>query len=170
MRPHLLRAAAMRCTAAVALIMLSACLPALQDTEPATGHSQTVDIGGRPTTSTAPPAPDADGLAAPIPAAVPAAAVDAAARFADAWARPDLPAADWREDVAALATAEYAHLLRTVDPADVPATRVTGQPQPRESTTARVVVDVPTDAGTLRVICVAPHGRWLVATVQMADR
>ncbi|MDP9792574.1 hypothetical protein J2S43_001086 [Catenuloplanes nepalensis] len=127
-------------------------------------------ITGSPADNAARATPDADGVTAPVPTAVPAAAVDVAVRFAGAWARPGLPADRWREDVAALATAEYATMLRTVDPADVPATRITGQPWPRESTTLRVIVDVPTDAGTLRIVCVAPHGRWLVATVQMADR
>ncbi|MDR7277664.1 hypothetical protein [Catenuloplanes atrovinosus] len=168
MRPRLVTAAA-SCTAAAALIMSSACLPATHDHEPAHDRTQAVDAGGHLTESAGPPAPDADGLAAPLPTAVPAAAVDAATRFADAWARPHLPADRWREDVAALATAEYATMLRTVDPANVPATRITGQAWPRESTTLRVVVDVPTDAGTLRLVCVASHGRWLVATVQMVD-
>lgn len=136
----------------------------------APGDGRALVIESSPATSPGPSAPDVDGVADSIPAAVPAAAVNAAVSFAGAWARPDLPADRWREDITVLATTEYATLLRTVDPANVPATRIVGQAVPRESTTLRVTVDVPTDAGTLTVFCVAPHGRWVVASVQMREQ
>ncbi|MFI7074961.1 hypothetical protein [Micromonospora sediminicola] len=104
---------------------------------------------------------DHDVVDAPPPPAAQAAPV--AAGFAAAWARSDLPAARWWPAVADYCDEDFARSLRTVDPALVPASRVTGRPRatqtPRD---ARAVFEVPTDAGTLTVRLAGVGGRWRV--------
>lgn len=104
------------------------------------------------------------------PSAPPApAAVDAATGYVQAWARPTLPRAAWYSQLTPLVVAEYGQLLADTDPANVPATAVTGAPRVVSASTATVVVDVPTDAGPIRVSVVNRDGGWLVATVSPAS-
>lgn len=119
--------------------------------------------GGSGTSSAEPPGRDDhdhDVLDSP-PLADRAAPV--AAGFAAAWARSDLPASRWWPAVAAYCDEDFARSLRTVDPALVPASRVTGRPTaaqtPRDG---RAVFEVPTDAGTLTVRLAGVGGRWRV--------
>ncbi|MEV6925534.1 hypothetical protein AB0M46_13690 [Dactylosporangium sp. NPDC051485] len=91
-----------------------------------------------------------------------AAAHNAGQAFVTAWARPDLPASDWHATVAPLAVPAYANKLSTVDPSRVPATRVTGPAVTVSATASAVLLDVPTDAGTVRVSVVLQDRRWLV--------
>jgi hypothetical protein len=95
------------------------------------------------------------------------AALGVAKTFARAWARPQTPAGAWQAALRPYATTRYAALLSTVDPASVPARTVSGPPVAVSSTTAVVVIDVPTDAGALRVTCVQTDRQWLVDTVTM---
>ncbi|MEU8024676.1 hypothetical protein AB0B88_20945 [Micromonospora haikouensis] len=85
-----------------------------------------------------------------------------AAAFAAAWARPDLTAQQWWEQIAPLCEPAFGRTLRTVDPARVPATRITGRPvavQPPKD--GRATYRVATDAGTLSVALAAIDGRWV---------
>ncbi|WP_434740665.1 hypothetical protein [Micromonospora sp. SH-82] len=83
--------------------------------------------------------------------------------FAAAWVRSDLSAGQWWEGVADSCDPDFAQTLRTVDPEQVPATRVTGRPVARtKPTDGRAVYDVPTDSGTLTVRVAAVDGRWRV--------
>jgi hypothetical protein len=95
-----------------------------------------------------------------------AAARRTAVGFATAWARPDLAAGPWWQGVAVYAEPGYARLLRSVDPANVPANRVTGAARVVSEDSGLVVVDVPTDAGTCRVTVAdsAGTGTWRVST------
>lgn len=57
----------------------------------------------------------------------------------------------------------FAHALRTVDPARVPAARVTGRPVAvRAPAGGAAAYEVATDAGTLTVTLAAVDGRWRV--------
>ncbi|MBO3736627.1 hypothetical protein [Actinoplanes flavus] len=122
---------------------------------PATNTAYSVDEDhhdhddGPGPTSSAPPAP---------------AAVDAATGYVQAWARPNLDQATWHAALQPLVLPAYTPLLGDTDPANVPATTLTGAPRVVSATTDAVVVDVPTDAGPIRVTVVADDGRWLVAT------
>jgi hypothetical protein len=101
----------------------------------------------------------------PSPAAPPppAAAAPVVATFAAAWARPDLPAGTWWRGVAPMCDDGFAQALRTVDPARVPATRLTGRPVATRAPSGGVAVyEVATDAGTLTVTLAAVDGRWVV--------
>ena len=90
-------------------------------------------------------------------------AVATATRFAAAWARPDLPADRWWNGVAPWCEQRFAALLRTVDPANIPARRVTGPPRPAAGHQPGLITyTVPTDAGTLTVTVAALAGTWQV--------
>jgi hypothetical protein len=103
------------------------------------------------------------------PSAPPApAAIDAATGYVQAWARPTLDQPTWLAGVQPLVLPAYAPMLADTDPANVAATTLTGAPRPVSSTTDTVVVDVPTDAGPIRVTVVAASGRWLIATAAPA--
>ncbi|MEV0732379.1 hypothetical protein [Polymorphospora sp. NPDC050346] len=85
------------------------------------------------------------------------------AGFAAAWARPAVPADGWWQEVSRWCEATFAELLRTVDPAAVPASRVTGDPVLQSGPTDGVaVLEVATDAGSLMVTVGVVDGRWLV--------
>ncbi|WP_434740755.1 hypothetical protein [Micromonospora sp. SH-82] len=130
-------------------------------------------VGTRPPV-TAPrgddPTREPDGLGPTGTVAPDPAAVAAAIRFVRAWARPHLSAGRWLADVRAYAVPGYADILDTVDPAQVPATRVVGPGQVALAIADRTDVDVPTDAGFLRVTVVRTEGRWLVATIGRRDQ
>lgn len=101
---------------------------------------------------------DSDATAAPITAAA-----DIAARFATAWSRPALPGDQWWAALAPLCESRFAEQLRTVDPANVPASAVTGPPTPAQPPKpALAVYTVPTNAGTLTITVSAGTGTWLV--------
>ncbi|SBT40689.1 hypothetical protein GA0070621_1029 [Micromonospora narathiwatensis] len=112
---------------------------------------------------------DPDGVLPARSTAADPAAVATATRFVARWARSDLPTAQWRADVRLYAVPGYADLLDTVDPANVPATRITAPGRIVTATQERAEVDVGTDAGVLRVVCVRDGQRWLVATVGMPE-
>ncbi|MFG1955050.1 hypothetical protein [Micromonospora sp. NPDC048830] len=102
-----------------------------------------------------------DGAPAAPPPAAQAAPV--AAAFAAAWARPDLPAEAWWRGIAVVCDEGFARALRTVDPARVPATRVTGRPVAKQAPKGGAAVyEVATDAGTLTVTLASVGGRWVV--------
>jgi hypothetical protein len=120
------------------------------------------------TVEQSPPPEDEGGVYVPSPAGstATAEAVRVAAAFTAAWARPDLPAGAWWRGVAAYTEPGYAELLRSVEPANVPADRVTGVAHEVRSGAGLVVVDVPTDAGTCRVTVsdTSGTGEWKVST------
>ena len=102
---------------------------------------------------TEPPGHDDDGAdlmytpGAPVPPAAEAASI--ARRFAERWARPDQPADRWWKALKPLSGPRLAELLRDTDPANVRATKITGDPQATTSVPGDAVFEVPTDTGTL---------------------
>jgi hypothetical protein len=153
--------------AAAVLGMILLIRPGLPGTAPAPGPSPFA----APTVDTASPPVDEGGLYVPSsrsadPAADRRAAGRVATAFTRAWARPDLAPDVWWRGVARYAEPGYGRLLRTVDPANVPASRVAGAAVPVTAEPGLVVVDVPTDAGTCRVTVAdeAGNGTWRVST------
>ncbi|MGC9670958.1 hypothetical protein ACNTMW_30975 [Planosporangium sp. 12N6] len=108
------------------------------------------------------PGHDDDKPAPPPPPLAQAAAT--AGVFAAAWVRGGLPADQWWAGVAPLCEAGFAARLRTVDPANLPAMAVTGQPVPVGAPPAAgpAVYTVATDGGILTVTVAALGGKWLV--------
>lgn len=90
---------------------------------------------------------------------------DRAMAFMRAFARPDLTAENWHAGIAGFMTPETAELFAYVDPTNVPATQVTGEPRVLESRSAYLAeVHVPTDGGTYLVTLArtAADQPWLV--------
>jgi hypothetical protein len=126
---------------------------------PSTGADRT------PTPTALPPVPDLVPTTLPPSSADPA-ALDVAARWTAAWVRPaeGTTAAQWLEGLRPLTTEEYLGLLATVDPANIPATQVTGAPRPVRVAESSVQAEVPTDAVTLLVLVVRTElGEWRVS-------
>ncbi|SHK82355.1 hypothetical protein SAMN05443637_112205 [Pseudonocardia thermophila] len=118
-----------------------------------------------PAPTALPPVPALRPTELPLSAAPPA-AVDAALRWTRAWVRPPegTTAQQWLEGLRPLTTPEYLGVLSTVDPANIPATRVTGEPRAVSVAPQSVRVQVPTDALTLLVVVVDDEaGTWRVA-------
>ena len=95
-----------------------------------------------------------------------AAAVDAAVKAVTAFARPSLTADEWWKQLAPLLTDQAQQDYQDVDPANVPAHKVTGPGKVTdESARLAVRVAVPTDAGSYTVILIRQDGEspWLAA-------
>lgn len=98
------------------------------------------------------------------PASPPEDAAKAAAAFARAWVRRDLPADQWLAGIAPLCTSVFAQRLATVDPGNLPSKEVTGEPKAVRGPAEREAeYTVATNNGTLTVVLVDLQGRWQVA-------
>lgn len=88
-----------------------------------------------------------------------------ATRFAERWARPKLTADKWWRALAPLSGDSLAELLRDTDPANVPATEVTGAPKATTSVRGDAVFEVPTNEGTLVLGLHKADGKWRVIRI-----
>ena len=118
----------------------------------------TVPSGAMITSQSAAPGATAVGDGAPA----------AAVRFVTAWARPDATSQVWLASLRPLTTAGFQLTLKTSDPGRVPASRVTGSPRARASSSGQLV-SVPTDAGAVVVSVVRDGEAWKVADVAPGD-
>ncbi len=123
---------------------------------------------GRPPTPVAPtvlpPVPPLTPSTLP-PSAAPDPALSVAARWAAAWVdHPQgVSAQKWVDGLRPFTTDEYLGVLVGVDPANIPATRVTGEPRATKVASRSVQVTVPTNALTLDVLVVLTDEGWRVA-------
>lgn len=91
------------------------------------------------------------------------AALDTARAFTTAWASHPADWRAWYAGTARYATAAYAQLLASVDPANIQATRITGPGKLTDSGQARTMVALPTDAGAVSLVLVQDaSGTWHV--------
>ena len=166
-----------RRTAATAAVLAACALggcgpsdttPALQPTEASPPSTPTLVETSEPdhSPSTALPDPEASGLIDDdtgeviTPRAVPewdedsrAAAVAAGEAVMRAFARPDLAHDSWWAQVEPLLSSEAQMDYAYVDPANIPASQVTGGPSLAEDTSPYIAhVQVPTDVGTYTVL------------------
>jgi hypothetical protein len=123
---------------------------------------------GRPATSVAPTVlPPVRPLTPSTlpPSAAPDPALSVAARWAAAWVdHPQgVSAQQWVDGLRPFTTDEYLGVLVGVDPANIPATRVTGEPRATKVASRSVQVTVPTNALTLDVLVVLTDEGWRVA-------
>ena len=97
--------------------------------------------------------------------AAPSPALSVAARWTGAWVDhpPGVPAQKWVDGLRPFTTDEYLGVLVGVDPANIPATRVTGEPRATKVAARSVQVTVPTNALTLDVLVVLTDDGWRVA-------
>ena len=100
----------------------------------------------------------------------PPAAVQVAQNWAAAWANhPDgTTNQTWIAGLTPFTTPEYVGTLVGVDPANIPATRVTGPARPTEVSPRSIAVEVPTDAVTLAITVVDTEAGWRVAGYDQA--
>jgi hypothetical protein len=121
-------------------------------------------VPSTPAPTALPPVPDLEPTTLPLSQA-PAAALSVAARWAAAWVRPPdgTTTQQWLDGLRPTTTDEYIGVLSTVDPGNIPATRVTGEPRPVRVAPRSVQVQVPTDALTLIVLVVDTETGWRVA-------
>ncbi|HEX6501246.1 MAG TPA: hypothetical protein VF054_19770 [Micromonosporaceae bacterium] len=83
--------------------------------------------------------------------------------FARAWlAHQNVTAAQWHFRLARYATDDLSQKLRGVDPAQVPADRLTGDPEVVDRADSYAQVRIPVDSGVLDLRVVLVDGRWLV--------
>jgi hypothetical protein len=69
----------------------------------------------------------------------------------------------WLDGLAPYTTEEYLVEMATVDPGNIPATKVTGPPVPKESFTSSVTANLPTDGGTIAITVIDTPQGWRVA-------
>jgi hypothetical protein len=114
--------------------------------------------------SVLPPVPDLTPSSLPVSAA-PSPALSVAARWAAAWVNhpQGITAQKWVDGLRPYTTEEYLGVLTGVDPANIPASRVTGEPRALRVAARSVQVEVPTDKLTLNVLVVATEDGWRVA-------
>jgi hypothetical protein len=111
-----------------------------------------------------PPVPDLVPSSLPLSAA-PQAALSVAARWSAAWVNhePGTTGEQWVAGLRPFTSDEYLGVLAGVDPANIPATKVTGEPRAVRVAARSVQVQVPTDALTLTVLVVSTEDGWRVA-------
>ena len=69
----------------------------------------------------------------------------------------------WLDGLRPYTTEEYLVEMSTVDPENIPATKVTGPPVPKQSYTSSVTANLPTDGGTLAITVIDTPQGWRVA-------
>lgn len=111
-----------------------------------------------------PPVPELTPTTLPVSRA-PAQALQVASRWSRAWVRPapGVTAQEWLDGLRPYTAEEYLGVLSAVDPANVPAGRVTGEARAVRVSPRSVQVEVPTDALTLLVLVVDTEQGWRVA-------
>ena len=107
----------------------------------------------------------------PAPAPAAPEALDVANAWARAWVNhPDgMTNEQWVAQLAPLTTDEYLPQLRTVDPANIPSTAVTGPATPVTATAKAVEVDVDTDGARLHLTVIATPVGWRVDAYERSE-
>lgn len=110
-------------------------------------------------------------LATPTTAAPNSDAVRVAKEWAAAWV--DHPAGitseQWLAKLKPFTTEEYLPVMASVDPANIPATKVTGEPVVGTSYTSSVQLTIPTDGPKLAITVVNTNAGWRVADYDQAS-
>jgi hypothetical protein len=103
-----------------------------------------------------------------LTAAPPDAVLEVATKWAMAWVNhPDgITTEAWLSALRPLSTEEQITTMETVDPANVPASAVTGAAVATANRGSSVVVAVPTDGGALRVELIATPQGWRVSSYE----
>ncbi|MGY1634285.1 hypothetical protein ACI784_21510 [Geodermatophilus sp. SYSU D01186] len=151
-------------TVLAAALALAGCsdAPAADEPQPQATTEPTVVAGDADAMlPPAPPAPTDDDASR-------SAALDAASAAVTAFARPTLDPAQWWAELQPLLSPAAATAYEGTDPAAVPASAVTGPPQPTPAVSAYLsTVLVPTDAGEYAVLLVreGDGAPWLVERI-----
>ncbi|TDV37559.1 hypothetical protein [Actinophytocola oryzae] len=110
---------------------------------------------------------DTPESAAPAPEAL-----DVADSWARAWVNhPEgVTNEQWLDTLRPFTTEEQLTEMSTVEPGNIGATKVTGEPETVESFTSSVKVKLPTDDGTLLVTVIHTPDGWRVTYYEQVDR
>ncbi len=133
-------------------------------TSPTTTRTTTGSPSGGVTPSALPPVAELTPSTLP-PANAPTASLQVASQWANAWVNhpPGTTSEQWLDRLRPYTTDEYLVVLGGVDPANVPASQVTGQARTVRYSPKSVQVEVPTDTLTLVVLVVEGEAGWKVA-------
>jgi hypothetical protein len=110
-----------------------------------------------------------------LPPPSPAAPAPEALAVAEAWARAwvnhpaGMTSEEWAAQLAPMTTDELLPQLRTVDPANIPATAVTGKAVPVSSSASAVDAKIATNGPQLRLTVIATEKGWRVSAYDRAD-
>lgn len=131
---------------------------------PAAGAAVTLSTSASLPTRLSSPPPAASAGPAPEALAV-------VAQWTAAWVNhPDgITTAQWLAGLKPYTTDEYLPVMATVDPANIPATKVTGSPVSVRATATSVDANVPTDGGTVGVTVILTTNGWRVAGYTKVD-
>ncbi|GDY33131.1 hypothetical protein [Gandjariella thermophila] len=104
-------------------------------------------------------------LAAPTSAPPDPAALAVAEAWGKAWANhpAGMTTQQWLAQLAPYTTDEYLPVMASVDPANIPAHRVTGRATAVNSFTSSVQANLPTDGGTLSITVIMTPQGWRVS-------
>ena len=101
----------------------------------------------------------------PTSAAAAPAALQVAQQWGQAWVNhpSGITNQQWLAGLEPYTTDEFLPIMSTVDPANIPATKVTGSPTVVHSYTSSVEVTLPTDNATLDITVIQTPAGWRVA-------
>lgn len=162
---------------AVALIAAVSVLASQYARDAGPGQSGNDPQAGAPAVSTSarptPPAntPSPPATRGPGPTATPRAAkpdpraLTVATKWAQAWVRhpKGVTNKQWLAGMQPYTTPEFLPVMASIDPANIPASKVTGPPQPVHSYTSSLEVVLPTDGPKLDVTVIRTDSGWRVA-------
>lgn len=120
--------------------------------------------------STAPTAPSTSAPPSSTAQSGTARAVIVAREFMARWVNhpAGMTSKEWVAQLTPFVVPEAVVVLESVDPANIPATQVTGQPVVTAESPSLVEVDVPTDGGVLHLVVLAqPDGTWRVRSYDL---
>lgn len=145
--------------------LLAGGAPATSEPGPVSGTGSPAE----PTPTALPPVAPLTPTTLPLSAA-PAEALQVARSWTAAWVnhRPGTTNEQWTAGMRAFTTDEYLGVLSAVDPANVPATAVTGTPRATRVSPRSVQVEVPTNALKLSVLVVDTDAGWRVSRYDRA--
>ncbi|PXY32518.1 hypothetical protein [Prauserella muralis] len=134
-------------------------------TETSAGSGETRPGSGDTLSTSALPTRLSEPLASPTTAPPAPAALDVAKKWASAWVKhpKGITSEQWLNGLRPYTTEEYLPVMRSVNPANIPATKVTGEPRAAASYTSSVEAHVPTDGPSLSITVVRTDAGWRVA-------
>ncbi|WP_199433857.1 hypothetical protein [Qaidamihabitans albus] len=127
--------------------------------------SATAFDGGPLTSRSSLPTRLSEPRESPTSAAPDPAALRVAGEWAAAWVNHPAGSTNeqWLDRLRPLTTEEYLPVMKSVNPGNIPATKVTGEPEATESYTSSVKAEVPTDGPRLSITVVETDAGWRVA-------
>ena len=110
-------------------------------------------------------------LATPTSAAPNSDAIRVAKEWAAAWVNhpAGITSEQWLAKLKPFTTEEYLPQMATVDPSNIPATKVTGEPVVGTSYPSSVQLTIPTDGPKLAITVVSTNAGWRVADYDQAS-